>query len=102
MCCGSAWPFLGTCRSKPLVERADESGGIAEIGLRGETGMGWICSSSSLKNAPLVPGSKNEKKLCNRECLWWWPRFLDVEAADDVEVAKRGPVINSGVGKLQR
>lgn len=39
----------------------------------------------------MEPGSRNEKKLCDKECLWWCPR-LD---ADE----ERGAVISSGEGR---
>jgi hypothetical protein len=32
-----------------------------------------VCSDVRSLGA-VEPGSRNEKKLCERECLWWWPR----------------------------
>jgi len=73
------------------------------MGVHGETGMGVGCvwrSSAGERglwfSPPFVaPGSRNEKKLWDMECLWWCPRLeADPEAEDEVE---DGLVINSGV-----
>lgn len=56
-------------------------------------GVGWVCSSSAGGvpfPLPVAPGSRNEKKLCDIECLWWCPRRADVG------VCARAPVSSSG------
>ena len=42
-------------------------GGHGEVGVHGDTGTGRSLGT-------VEPGSRNEKKLCERECLWWCPR----------------------------
>ena len=75
----------------------------------GDTGMGVdnVCSSlgggehgdapfadadEGKGRLPFTPGSRNEKKLCNMECLWWCSR-LTMEPDND---NKLDLVINSG------
>lgn len=58
-------------RGKAMVE-APVGGGNGEMGAHGETGVGVGCDVRSPR--PVEPGSRNEKKLCERECLWWCPR----------------------------
>lgn len=83
-CWRTAFPFsLGNvvlCGTGEAGKPEDGSG------VQGETGVivGWVCSSSSRGDAEsmFAPGSRKEKKLCDRECLWWWPR----REVDDEEV----------------
>lgn len=45
-------------------------------------------ASSSVCFSPLTaPGSRNEKKLCDRECLWWCPRREEVPPDSDLDIA---------------
>ena len=72
-----------------------------EIGV----GVGCVCNSVSeplllllgelLESPPSTVGSRNEKKLCDRECLWWCPR-LEVVDDDDDEVV-RGAAVRSAL-----
>lgn len=63
------------------------------MGVHGDTGtgVGCVCSSSCGGDAgrPLAPGSRNEKKLCDIECLWWCPR------RDVADIGVCPPVISS-------
>ena len=58
-------------RGKAIVEGPAESGN-GEMDDHGETGVG--VGSDVRSPNPVEPGSRNEKKLCERECLWWCPR----------------------------
>ena len=51
-----------------LVGAADW--GKADMGVHGEIGIGVgdVCSSAG--ELGVAPGSRNEKKLCDIECLW--------------------------------
>jgi hypothetical protein len=76
--------------------------------LQGEigVGVGCVCSSASelllllvlevLESPSPTVGSRNEKKLWDRECLWWCPRLVVV---DDDEVV-RGAVVRSELAVL--
>lgn len=52
--------------------------GNGEIGFQGETGtgVGCVCNSDPGVCVCVDPGSRNEKKLCDNECLWWCPLLL--------------------------
>ena len=54
-----------------MVEGPADSGN-GEMDDHAETGVGVGCDVRS--PSPVEPGSRNEKKLCERECLWWCPR----------------------------
>ena len=60
----------GTRGNVTVEELADW--GNDEAGLQGDPDTGVCCDVGSL--GPVEPGSRNEKKLCERECLWWCPR----------------------------
>jgi hypothetical protein len=47
--------------------------GHGNVGAQGDMGTGVCCDLWSL--GPIVPGLRNEKKLCESECLWWCPRY---------------------------
>lgn len=68
-------------------------GGNGETGLHGVAGV--VCDVKSL--GPVEPGSRNEKKLCERECLWWCPRrgALDCRCRSSVEA----PPLTMGGGR---
>ena len=91
----------------PVGDFADN--GRLDMGVHGDTGVGVDNVRSSSGGGergdapstdadegdgrlPFAPGSKNEKKLCDMECLWWCPR-LAVEPDDEDELDL---VINSG------
>ena len=62
------------------------------------TGVGSVCSSPSAPTPKSAPGSKNEKKLCDNECLWWCPlRELTDEVEDEED--KEG-AMGGAIGKL--
>lgn len=62
----------GDSRGKATVEGPKGWRDDDVVEAHGETGIGVGCD---VKSPRLVePGSRNEKKLCERECLWWCPR----------------------------
>jgi len=52
----------------------------ADIGAHGDWGMGAGSGFNSSVGCAAV-GSRKEKKLCERECLWWCPRRFGLENA---------------------
>ena len=61
------------------------------------TGVGSVCSSPSGPAPKSAPGSKNEKKLCDNECLWWCPlRELTDEVEEEED--KEGATMGGGMG----
>jgi hypothetical protein len=59
-------------RGNATVEEGPADWGNGEMGFQGDAGTGVVCDVRSLD--PVEPGSRNEKKLWERECLWWCPR----------------------------
>ena len=69
--------------------------GILNPDFEGETEAGradidWVRKPSSRFSGGVLPGSKNEKKLWERECLWWCPRLEAEEEPECGAVSKSG------------
>lgn len=73
-------PFAATFSLS--TELIDCELGNGDMGAQGLTGTGVGCVWRSAGFA-CTPGSRKEKKLCESECLWWWPR-RDAPADDGI------------------